>query len=408
MSPQPDPTVPGECIRNVAVLGATGSIGTSALDVIARHPGRLRATVLAAGSNVDALVALCRSHVPSHAVIADATALPALRDGLRQAGLATEAHAGDDTLQSLVAGDDCDTVVAAIVGAAGLPSTLAAARAGKRLLLANKESLVLAGELLMRTARDGGAMIVPIDSEHNAIFQCLPGTDVPVGAAVPGLRRIILTASGGPFRGRTRAQLADVTPAQAVAHPKWDMGPKISVDSATLMNKGLEVIEAHHLFGMPGDRIDVLVHPQSLVHSLVEFVDGSTLAQLGLPDMRTALAVGLGWPRRIDSGVAGLDLLKHGRLEFEPPDLEAFPCLGLAFDALAAGGTAPAVLNAANEIAVSAFLQGQVAFLSIPALVEDCLAALPTVPADCLDTLMAADTQARRHVERRVAHEEIA
>lgn len=390
MSTSPD--IPASVIREVAVLGATGSIGASALDVIARHPDRLHANVLAAGSKVDALLALCRTHQPRHAVIADEQAFAALRDGLKQAGLSTQAHAGGQALQDLVAGDACDTVVAAIVGAAGLSSTLAAASAGKRLLLANKESLVLAGELLMRTARDAGAVIVPIDSEHNAIFQCIPdGNDQAC------LRRITLTASGGPFRGRSRSQLANVTPAQAIAHPKWDMGPKISVDSATLMNKGLEVIEAHHLFRIAHDRIEVLVHPQSLVHSLVEFVDGSTLAQLGLPDMRTALAVGLGWPDRIASGVAGLDLLQHGRLDFEAPDMDAFPCLQLAFDALAAGGTAPAMLNAANEIAVSAFLQDRIAFLSIPALVQDTLAALAAVPADSLETLLAADAQARRH-----------
>jgi 1-deoxy-D-xylulose-5-phosphate reductoisomerase len=324
-------------------------------------------------------------------VIADPTRLSALARGLRDAGLDTQAHAGDGILDTLAASDACDTVVAAIVGAAGLPSTLAAARAGKRILLANKESLVLAGELLMRTAHDGGATIVPVDSEHNAIFQCLPDAH-----AHAGLRKIVLTASGGPFRGRTRAALADVTPEQAVAHPKWSMGPKISVDSATLMNKGLEVIEAHHLFGVDGDRIEVLVHPQSLVHSLVEFVDGSTLAQLGLPDMRTALAVGFAWPERINSGVSGLDLLAQGgRLDFEPPDLDAFPCLRLAFGALAAGGTAPAVLNAANEVAVSAFLQRQIGFLGIPALVEEALAALPQVAAASLDVLREADRQAR-------------
>jgi 1-deoxy-D-xylulose-5-phosphate reductoisomerase len=384
--------------RNIAVLGATGSIGTSALDVIARHPDLLHASVLAAGSNVDALLALCATHRPRHAVIADESAYAPLRDGLRELGLSTQAHAGAAALDAIVASDACDTVVAAIVGAAGLSSTLAAARAGKRLLLANKESLVLAGELLTNVARDAGARIVPIDSEHNAIFQCLPDEH-----ARNGLQRIFLTASGGPFRGRSRAQLADVTPAQAVAHPKWNMGPKISVDSATLMNKGLEVIEAHHLFGLPGERIGVLVHPQSLVHSLVEFVDGSTLAQLGLPDMRTALAVGFGWPARIASGVPGLDLLAHGRLDFEPPDLDAFPCLRLAFGALAAGGTAPAVLNAANEVAVSAFLQGRVGFLSIPALVEDTLAALPRQPADSLDTLIAADADARRHATQAIS-----
>jgi 1-deoxy-D-xylulose-5-phosphate reductoisomerase len=384
--------------RSIAVLGATGSIGTSALDVIARHPDLLHAGVLAAGNNVDALLALCATHRPRHAVIADESAYATLRDGLRELGLSTQAHAGATALDALVAGEDCDTVVAAIVGAAGLASTLAAARSGKRLLLANKESLVLAGELLTSTAREAGAQVVPIDSEHNAIFQCLPDDN-----ARRGLQRLFLTASGGPFRGRTRAQLADVTPAQAVAHPKWNMGPKISVDSATLMNKGLEVIEAHHLFGLPAERIDVLVHPQSLVHSLVEFVDGSTLAQLGLPDMRTALAVGFGWPARIASGVAGLDLLAHGRLDFEPPDFDAFPCLRLAFDALNAGGTAPAMLNAANEIAVSAFLQGRIGFLSIPALVEATLAALPRQPADSLDTLLAADADARRHATQAIS-----
>jgi len=384
--------------RNVAVLGATGSIGASALDVIARHPGRYRASVLAAGGNVDALLALCAAHRPDHAVIADEGLYARLRDGLADAGLATRAHAGAAALDALVAEPDCDAVVAAIVGAAGLASTLAAARAGKRLLLANKEALVLAGELVTAAADAAGAEIVPIDSEHNAIFQCLRSRQ-----AQAQVSRIVLTASGGPFRGWTRAALAQVTREQAVAHPKWSMGPKISVDSATLMNKGLELIEAHHLFGVGRERLDVLVHPQSLVHSLVEFVDGSTLAQLGLPDMRTSLAVGLGWPERIASGVQGLDLLRHPRLDFEAPDMEAFPCLRLAWQAMAAGGTAPAVLNAANEVAVSAFLQGRVGFLSIPALVEDALAALPAAPADSLDALLAADAQARRLTERNLA-----
>ena len=386
-------------MQRVAVLGATGSIGASALDVVARHPERLSASVLAAGSNVDGLLALCRRHRPAHAVIADPATYPALRDGLRDAGLPTEAHAGDAALDALVAGDACDSVVAAIVGAAGLSSTLAAARAGKRLLLANKESLVLAGELLMQAASDGGARIVPIDSEHNAVFQCLAASRAPADVA-----RITLTASGGPFRGRSRRDLAGVTPAQAVAHPKWSMGPKISVDSATLMNKGLEVIEAHHLFAMPPARIRVLVHPQSLVHALVDFVDGSALAQLGLPDMRTALAVGFGWPERLASGVGLLDLLAQGgRLDFEPPDLDAFPCLALAFDALAAGGTAPAVLNAANEVAVSAFLQGRIGFLSIPDLVAATLDAMPPQPADCLDVLLEADARARDACAARIA-----
>ncbi|MGY0611657.1 MULTISPECIES: 1-deoxy-D-xylulose-5-phosphate reductoisomerase [unclassified Luteimonas] len=390
----------GLLMRSVAVLGATGSIGTSTLDVIARHPEAMRASALAAGSKVEALLEACRQHRPDDAAIADEAAYPRLRDGLREAGLPTRAHAGMAAIADLAADGGTDTVVAAIVGAAGLDSTLAAARAGKRLLLANKESLVLAGELVMATAREHGAQVIPIDSEHSAIFQCLPPD-----AACTDVRRLVLTASGGPFRGRDRASLADVTPAQAVAHPKWSMGPKISVDSATLMNKGLEVIEAHHLFGLPAARIDVLVHPQSLVHSLVEFIDGSTLAQLGLPDMRTALAVGLAWPRRIESGVGGLDLLAHGRLDFEPPDTEAFPCLRLAFDALAAGGTAPAVLNAANEEAVSAFLQGRTGFLSIPALVEEALAALPARPAASLEALREADALARDVTRRALARQ---
>ena len=388
-------------IRRVAVFGATGSIGASALDVIARHPAQLRACVLAAGSNVDALIELCRVHRPEHAVIAEPALFTRLRDGLRDAGLDTCVHAGSEALDALAASDTCDTVVAAIVGAAGLSSTLAAARAGKRLLLANKESLVLAGELLTRAAAAAGAEIIPIDSEHNAIFQCLRSRDASVEGV--GVRRIILTASGGPFRGRSRAELETVTVAQAVAHPKWSMGPKISVDSATLMNKGLEVIEAHHLFNVPGSRIDVWVHPQSLVHSLVEFIDGSTLAQLGLPDMRTTLAVGLGWPQRIESGVAGLDLLQQGRLDFEAPDLDAFPCLRLAWQAMEAGGTAPAILNAANEVAVSAFLQGRAGFLSIPALVEHALSTLPHAAADTLDALLAADAQARQITETAIA-----
>jgi len=389
-------------LRRVAVFGATGSIGASALDVIARHPDRYRATVLAAGSQVQALLALCVAHRPLHAVIADERHYAALRDGLRAAGLDTQPHAGAAALDQLAASDVCDTLVAAIVGAAGLSSTLAAADAGKRILLANKESLVLAGALLTRRANAAGAEIIPIDSEHSAIFQCLRSRDASLDQA--GVRRILLTASGGPFRGRRRAELAEVTPAQAVAHPKWSMGPKISVDSATLMNKGLEVIEAHHLFNIPGERIEVLVHPQSLVHSLVEFVDGSTLAQLGLPDMRTTLAVGLGWPQRIESGVGGLDLLTQGRLDFEAPDTEAFPCLALAWQAMAAGGTAPAILNAANEVAVSAFLQGQIAFLAIPSLVANALSTLPAASADTLEGLLDADQRARQITQAAIDH----
>jgi len=384
--------------QTIAVLGATGSIGTSALDVIARHSGRMRANVLAAGSDVDALLALCRIHRPEHAAIADPARFAALRDGLRAARLATTAHAGSEAIAALAASAACDTVIAAIVGTAGLSSTLAATAAGKRVLLANKESLVLAGELMMASAERAGASIIPIDSEHNAIFQCLHGQ--PAGRDV---QRITLTASGGPFRGRSRAELVAITPRQALAHPTWSMGPKISIDSATLMNKGLELIEAHHLFGMPSAQLDVLVHPQSLVHALVEFIDGSTLAQLGLPDMRTALAVGLGWPQRMVSGVGGLNLLAHGRLEFAPPDVHAFPCLRLARAALETGGTAPAILNAANEVAVAAFLQEKIAFLSIPALVEATLSTVAVEPAASLAVLLEADAAARRHAERLLA-----
>jgi 1-deoxy-D-xylulose-5-phosphate reductoisomerase len=281
-------------------------------------------------------------------------------------------------------------------------STLAAAGAGKRLLLANKESVVLAGAVLTRLARDSGATLLPVDSEHNAIFQCLPAHH---SGAVrhDGVRRLLLTASGGPFRGRSRESLREVTPDQACAHPNWVMGRKISVDSATLMNKGLEVIEAHHLFGIAADRIEVVVHPQSVIHSLVDYVDGSVLAQLGNPDMRTALAHALAWPERIESGVAPLDLAQLARFDFEAPDLDAFPCLGLAYAALRAGGTAPAMLNAANEVAVAAFLAGQLPFLGIAELIERTLAALPAEPADDLAVLLASDHRARRMAEHHLA-----
>ncbi|MBC7657233.1 MAG: 1-deoxy-D-xylulose-5-phosphate reductoisomerase [Frankiaceae bacterium] len=377
--------------RRIALLGATGSIGTSTLDVIARHPARFEVDSLTAHGNVEKLVELCRRFRPARAVISDPSLYSRLRDGLQVAGVGTVAMAGGEALDEVAAGPGSDTVVAAIVGAAGVASTLAAARAGKRLLLANKESVVLAGQVLVQAARQGGAQILPIDSEHNAIFQCLPAD-----GSRGGVRRLLLTASGGPFRGRSRASLQSVTPDEACAHPKWVMGRKISVDSATLMNKGLEVIEAHHLFGLPAERIEVLVHPQSIVHSLVDYIDGSVLAQLGNPDMRTALAHGLAWPDRIDSGVAPLDLPGIARLEFEPPDRDAFPCLGLAYDALAAGGTAPAILNAANEVAVAAFLDGELPFLGIPALLEATLAAVPAEPATDLAVLMDCDQRARR------------
>ncbi len=383
-------------LKRVALFGATGSIGASALDVIARHPDRYAVDALSAHAQVDALVALCRRYRPRVAAITDTSHYPALRDGLAAAGLDTVALAGPEALVEIAADARNDTVIAAIVGAAGVASTLAAARAGKRLLLANKESVVLAGELLMAEVAAGGALLVPIDSEHNAIFQCLPQRGGTVEGLDPGVRRLVLTASGGPFRGWPRERLVDITPEQACAHPNWSMGRKISVDSATLMNKGLEVIEAHHLFGLPPERIDVVVHPQSTIHSLVDYVDGSMLAQLGQPDMRTTLAVGLAWPERIEAGVAPLDLVAIARLDFEAPDFAAFPCLGLAFEALKSGGSAPAVLNAANEIAVSAFLQRRLAFLGIPALIERTMHRLPALPSATLDDRLAADAEARR------------
>ena len=385
-------------MRRIALLGATGSIGASTLDVVARHPDRFAIEALSAHAQVDALLDLCARFRPRHAVIADAKRYAELRDGIKARGLDTQAAAGEEALEAIAADGGSDTVVAAIVGAAGVASTLAAAAAGKRLLLANKESVVLAGAVLTRLAREHGATLLPVDSEHNAIFQCLPAD-----GHHDGVRRLLLTASGGPFRGRARESLRDVTPEQACAHPNWVMGRKISVDSATLMNKGLEVIEAHHLFGLPAERIEVVVHPQSVIHSLVDYVDGSVLAQLGNPDMRTAIAHALAWPERIESGVAPLDLASLGRFDFESPDLEAFPCLDLAYAALRAGGTAPAILNAANEVAVAAFLAGDLGFLAIPELIERTLSALPAEPADDLAVLLASDQRARRMTEHHLA-----
>ncbi len=378
-------------LRRVALFGATGSIGASALDVLARHTDRFVVDALTANARVDDLLALCVRFRPRVAVVADPAAYAALRDGLAAAGLPTRAAAGPAALDDLAADPANDTVVAAIVGAAGVTSTLAAARAGKRLLLANKESVVLAGDRLMAEVRANGATLVPIDSEHNAIFQCLPAD-----GSRAAVRRLVLTASGGPFRDRDRATLAAVTPEEACAHPNWSMGRKISVDSATLMNKGLEVIEAHHLFGLPADRIEVVVHPQSTIHSLVDYVDGSMLAQLGQPDMRTTLAVGLAWPERIEAGVAPRELPAIGRFDLRAPAAPALPGLRLAYGALRAGGSLPAVLNAANEVAVSAFLQRRLAFLGIPALIERTMDRLPALPGDTLDARLAADAEARR------------
>ncbi|MDQ6646613.1 MAG: 1-deoxy-D-xylulose-5-phosphate reductoisomerase [Pseudomonadota bacterium] len=385
-------------MKKVAVLGATGSIGGNTLDVIARHPERFRATVLTAHRQVEALVALCVQHRPELAVIADPALEADLARRLAIAGVRCEVASGHDALTAAAAGPLCDTVVAAIVGAAGLDSTLAAALAGKHLLLANKEAIVMAGPLLLDAVARGGGALVPVDSEHNAIFQCLPGGRPDLMKS--GVRKLILTASGGPFRGFTRQQLAAITPDQACKHPNWVMGRKISVDSATLMNKGLEVIEAHHLFGAPADIIDVVVHPQSLVHSMVEYADGSVLAQLGNPDMRTAIAHALAWPERVDAGVAPLNLAACAPLQFESPDIATFRCLGLAFEALRAGGDAPAVLNAANEVAVEAFLAGALPFLSIADLVETVLAELPAQAVVDVQTLAERDRLAREAARR--------
>ena len=388
-------------MKRIALLGATGSIGASTLDVVARHPGRGRVSALAAHRSVDALAALCAKFRPELAVIADPACESALRAQLATAGVDCRVASGSAALIEAASGSHCDTVVAAIVGAAGLESTLAAARAGKRLLLANKEAVVMAGQLLAAALAEGGGQLLPLDSEHNAVFQCLPRERA--GLAAAGVRRILLTASGGPFRGLKAADLAEVTPERACAHPNWRMGRKISVDSATLMNKGLEVIEAHWLFAAAPERIEVVVHPQSIVHSLVEYTDGSVLAQLGNPDMRTALAHGLAWPERIEAGVAPLDLTALARLDFQAPDRAAFPCLDLAFRALRAGPAASTVLNAANEIAVSAFLQRRAAFLAIPDLIAACLDALAAERAESLDELLALDARARQVAEARLA-----
>ena len=380
----------------VAILGSTGSIGLSTLDVLARHPERFRVAALTANTNAERLAEQCRRYRPAVVAMADPVAAQTLRGLLAGMPDAPEVLAGNEGLEQAAALPEVDYVMAAIVGAAGLPPTLAAARAGKRVLLANKEALVMAGALFMDTVAASGAELLPIDSEHNAIFQCLPA-GFRDGLAEVGVERILLTASGGPFRDWPAERLAAVTPAEACAHPVWSMGPKISVDSATLMNKGLEVIEACWLFGTGPERITVVVHPQSTIHSLVQYKDGSVLAELGNPDMRTPIAHALAWPERFDSGVAPLDLVALGRLDFSAPDPGRFPCLRLAFEAARAGASAPLVLNAANEVAVAAFLAGQVDFPGIGRVVEETLASgLAQVPAGRdLATLVELDGRAR-------------
>jgi 1-deoxy-D-xylulose-5-phosphate reductoisomerase len=381
-------------VKGVVVLGSTGSIGENTLDVAGRHPERFRIVALAAHSNHEALFAQCLRFRPEIAALVDRAAASKLAARVASAGLDTRVLAGPEALSTIATLPQADLVMAAIVGAAGLAPTLAAAAAGKCLLLANKEALVLAGTLLLEAARDSGARILPIDSEHNAVFQCLPPGGEQ-GVAPRGVSRIVLTASGGPFLRTRREDLASVTPEQAVAHPNWRMGPKISVDSATLMNKGLEIIEACHLFSVSPERVDVVIHPQSIVHSLVEYDDGSVLAQMSQPDMRVPIAHALGWPERIVSGVPSLDLVKIGRLVFEAPDLERFPCLALAQEAARVGGTAPAVVNAANEIAVAAFLGRRLNFAGIAGVIESVLRQHHAGPVQGLDDALAADAWAR-------------
>jgi len=386
--------------RRVAILGSTGSIGVNTLDVIRSHPERYQVVALTAHQQVDRLLAQCREFKPRIAVVGDAQSAKQLTAAVFQEKIPTTVLFGAEALVNAVSDSDCDTVMAAIVGAAGLLPTLAAARAGKRVLLANKEALVMSGDLLMQAVRDSGAELIPIDSEHNAIFQCLPAgfnaLHIDAARAECGVEELWLTASGGPFRTTPLVDLVDITPDQACAHPNWVMGRKISVDSATMMNKGLEVIEAQWLFGVPLENIRVLIHPQSVVHSMVRYRDGSVIAQLGQPDMRTPIAYGLAWPQRIAAGVMPLDLTQLTALNFAIPDFKQFPCLSLAFAAARIGGTAPAILNAANEIAVGAFLASEMPYLQIATLVEQVLEQVSVTQAQTLDEVLDADQTARR------------
>ncbi len=385
----------------VAVLGSTGSVGVSTLDVVARHRDRFKVVALTAHRDVDGLFKQCLEHQPKLAVMVDEKAAQRLAALVKEHGLKLEVRSGPASLLDAAAMPEAPYVMAAIVGAAGLEATLAAVRAGKRVLLANKEALVMAGGLFMDAVRGHGAELMPIDSEHNAVFQCMPG-GYRAGTWPRGVRRILLTASGGPFRGWPLERLAEVTPAEACAHPTWSMGRKISVDSATMMNKGLEVIEACWLFGTSPERVEVLVHPQSVIHSMVEYDDGSVLAQLSNPDMRTPIAHGLGWPERLTAGVEPLDMLARGNLDFEPPDLESFPCLKLAMQAAEEGDGAPVVLNAANEVAVAAFLSGRLSFTGIAELVDSALQEVPRGRCASLDDVLALDRRARDASEARI------
>jgi len=381
-------------MQRITILGATGSIGVSTLDVVARHPDRYQVYALTAHSRVKELAEQCLRFRPEVAIVGSADAAQALSAILKEKGCKTEVAHGEKALCDAASAPGCDAVMAAIVGAAGLPPTLAAARAGKKILLANKEALVMSGQLFMDAVSASGAPLLPIDSEHNAIFQCLPH-GYGRAPAHHGVSKVLLTASGGPFLKRDLDTLHDVTPDEAVAHPNWVMGRKISVDSATMMNKGLEVIEAHWLFGASAEQIEVVIHPQSVIHSMVSYVDGSVLAQLGNPDMRTPIAYGLAYPERIASGVGAVDLVKIAQLSFFQPDFQRFPCLRLAYDALLAGGTAPAILNAANEVAVQAFLDGRIGFRTIDQLIARVMDALPATGIASLAELLDQDRLAR-------------
>ncbi len=380
-------------LQSVAILGSTGSIGQSTLDVIARHPDRYRVHMLSANTSADALFRQCKQFQPRYAVMQNEAAAEQLVQKLRADNSDTQVLHGDNALCECVSANDVDVAVAAIVGAAGLSSTLAAASSGKRVILANKEALVMSGSLLMQKASESGALIMPTDSEHNAIFQCI--ADHSLNKKEAGIEKILLTGSGGPLRNCSPEALSVVTPQQALKHPNWSMGPKISIDSATLMNKGLEVIEACTLFSLELDDIEVLIHPESVIHSMVQYRDGSVLAQLGRPDMRTPIAHALAWPERIESGVEPLNFTEMAGLHFEAPDLKRFPCLRLAFEAQRTGGTAPTVLNAANEIAVDAFLNESVSFLQLAQLIEDTLSYAKISPAVDLTTIIEADRDAR-------------
>ena len=383
----------------LTVLGATGSIGVSTLDVVAQHPEKFEVLALTGNQQIDLLAAQCAQFKPKFAVVGDAAGAAQLESVLRAQSLTTEVSYGPSALEVVAGLAEADTVMAAIVGAAGLKPTLAAARAGKRVLLANKEALVMAGSVFMDVVQQSGALLLPIDSEHNAIFQAMPH-DYRSNPTARGIKRILLTASGGPFRTCAVSELANITPEQAIAHPNWTMGRKISVDSATMMNKGLEVIEAHWLFGVPAAQIEIVIHPQSVIHSMVDYVDGSVIAQLGNPDMRTPIAQALAWPERMISGVASLDLCAVGRLDFEPVDLERFPCVPLAYRALSEGNNRAAVLNAANEIAVSAFLDRRLSFVNIPNVIKATLDAVALAAADDLEAVFEADRLAREVAER--------